>query len=90
MSDLPLINVLSHISNALEKIAENTKQQSVDEVAAKEIMDLRQTIRNFGMELQNNLDNPPPSGMEMARRMRELAARMSTFGIPDAMKARKE
>jgi hypothetical protein len=43
---------------------------------------LRQTIRNFGQELQSNLDNPPRNGLEMAQRMRELAARMSAYGIP--------
>jgi hypothetical protein len=73
---------LGEIKTVLSTIAENTKQESLSEQAAQEIMDLRQTIRNFGMELQHNLDNPPRNGMEMAQKMRELAARMASYGIP--------
>lgn len=74
--------IADRIAGALEQIAENTKQESLSDQAAQEIMDLRQTIRNFGQELQSNLDNPPRNGLEMAQRMRELAARMSAYGIP--------
>ena len=79
---LMLEDTANRIAKALEQIAENTKQESLSEQAAEEIMDLRQTIRNFGIELQTTLDNPPRNGMEMAQRMRELAARMSGYGIP--------
>lgn len=72
----------NRLCTALEKIADNTEKESLSEQAAQEIMDLRQTIRNFGLELQTTLDNPPRNGMEMAQRMRELAARMSGYGIP--------
>jgi hypothetical protein len=72
----------NRLCTALEKIADNTEKESLSEQAAQEIMDLRQTIRNFGMELQSSLDNPPRNGLEMAQRMRELAARMASYGIP--------
>jgi hypothetical protein len=72
----------NRLCTAVEQIAENTKQESLSEQAAQEIMNLQLTIRNFGMELQASLDNPPRNGFEMAQRMRELAARMSSFGIP--------
>lgn len=73
---------LGEITEQLKLVVENTKQESLSEQAAQEIMDLRQIIRNFGQELQHNLDNPPRNGLEMAQRMRELAARMSSYGIP--------
>ena len=82
MMDSTEIECLHRIATAVEQIAENTKQESVEEIAIREIKELKQIIRNFGMELQTNLDYPPGSGMEMAKRMRELAARMSTFGVP--------
>lgn len=74
---------LIRIADSLEKIAENTKHESLDELSIQEIEILKLTIRNFGQELQDNLDNPPKSGLEMSRRMRDLAARMSSFGIPE-------
>ena len=73
---------LKSIAESLKQIADNTKQESLSERAAQEIMDLQLTIRNFGQELQHTLDNPPRNGLEMAQRMRELAARMSSWGIP--------
>ena len=75
-------SALRRIADSLEQIAANTKQESLSDRAAQEIMDLQLTIRNFGQELQHSLDNPPRNGMEMAQRMRELAARMSSWGIP--------
>lgn len=81
-------HALRRIAESLELIAENTKQESLSERAAQEIMDLQLTIRNFGQELQANLDNPPRNGMEMAQRMRELAARMSSYGIPQMFQGR--
>ena len=75
-------SALRDMAASLKQIAENTKQESLSEQAAQAIMDLQLTIRNFGQELQHNLDNPPRNGLEMAQRMRELAARMSSYGIP--------
>ena len=80
---------LSRIADSLDVIAENTKQESINDLALKQIMDLKQTIRNFGMELQTTLDNPPSNGMEMARRMRELASRMTSFGVPEMFQGKK-
>ena len=79
---------LIRIATSLEQIAQNTKTESINDLAVREINDLKQTIRNFGQELQANLDNPPSSGFEMAKRMRELAARMSTYGIPPMFKGK--
>ena len=79
---MQITKALGEITEQLKLIVENTKTESINEQAATEINDLKQVVRNFGMELQHNLDNPPANGFEMARRMRDLAARMSSFGIP--------
>ena len=87
-SDTIKIIEWNRLCTALEKIADNTEKESLSEQAAQEIMDLQMTIRNFGQELQHNLDNPPRNGLEMAQRMRELAARMSSYGIPQMFRGK--